>query len=108
MRILAVYRAVDAGLIRLWERSWRARGWTPGLLSPKEVESCSARAAAATRRASLVCNARTINFSYRVPRARPVRIKYKKFGTAGWQSADVVQFPAGMTEADILQCGRRI
>jgi hypothetical protein len=111
MRIFTIYSPADSDFYRLWERSWRMRGWKPAILTPKEIKrNKSARSAAKSRGpgSTLLCSPRTINFSYRKPRKTPVRIVFKRYRSPGWETADVVQFPVGASELDILNCGRAL
>ncbi len=112
MRILSVYSPADAGIIRLWERSWRSNGWKPGLITPKELQEHTPREAAKARRARFVYPLRLINFGFRPPRnwptvkcgklQAPKNLPFKRYGSVGWQHAQLVLFPADMTEAQIL------
>jgi hypothetical protein len=110
MRILTVYSPAEAGLYRVWERSWRSRGFEPGIISAKEIQKRgSSRAAAKARRSRLpVHPPRLINFSLTKGKVRRQRFSYARFGSSGWEKAPVVLFPEGTTEAQILNCGRRV
>ena len=97
MRILTVYSPEDSGLIRLWQRSWAAHGWKPGLISPKELQGKSWRAAAKARRGRLIA-VRAINYGAR-PRSRWKAVYH---GCRGWLTAKVVVFPETFTEDQII------
>jgi len=85
------------GVIRLWVRSWSARGWTPRLLIGDEVAP------------GLEIPCDWINFSSRNPRSTPKArdIAWEFFREPGWQIQPVVSFP-GATEEEILACGRSL
>lgn len=102
MRILSVYSPADAGILRLWERSWRSNGWKPGLITPKELHEDLARDVARRRRSRYLQPARLINYGLRPPRPAPKKLSFKRYGAPGWQTAKLVLFPLGMTEAEIL------
>jgi hypothetical protein len=87
-KIIATYREADLGLARLWIRSWKARGWKPGIRLARGYESL-----------------RLINFGQRP--GHPV-FKIKRFGAKGWKTAPLVRFPANATEDDVLNCGRAL
>lgn len=80
-------------LLRVWDRSWRARGWKTKIILPGEAEC------------GLVVPYWWINFSY-----RPSMRNYttRSFGDEEWMTADVVKFRADITELQILECGRSL
>ena len=109
MRIFSEYNPVDAPLFRIWERSWRLRGWKPAIIAPKEAaRHGSARAAAKVRGSGPLCSARLINFGLCRPRSTPRRFYPVSFGKPGWEVAPLVLFPVGISESDILTCGRAL
>jgi hypothetical protein len=82
-------------LIRIWDRSWRLRGWKTKILLPGEGPV-----------SELCVSFRTLNFSYRKPEGfGPVAIH---FGEPLWMEAPLVIFPKDVTEQQILECGRSI
>lgn len=94
MKILCVYSPEDSGFYRVWEKSWRLRGFCPGIITPKEIaRHKTAKKAAAVRGVRLVCSARLINASFKRPRKIPARIPFKKYGSPGWETAPVILFP---------------
>ena len=105
-RVFAVFESSKVALVRVWIDSWAARGWSPQLISPREIEEAGSVPQALRRRArgGAVTDLLAINFSGR-PRdsLRAVRL-----GRRGWQSAPVVRFPAGTSEADVFSCGRKL
>lgn len=98
-------------LLRLWIKTWSARGWTPRLILPSETETgLSLRQAANRRGGGVVTTAGEINFSRKPRTKHPTK---RNFGDPGWQKADTVVFargPLGIepTEEEILHCGRAL
>lgn len=91
MQILTVYSPEDSGFYRLWERSWRLRGWEPGIITPKEIfRYKTPKAAAKARGATLIISPRMINLSFKRPRKTPTRIPFVRRGSPGWEKASVV------------------
>ena len=87
--IIAKYSEADLPIARLWLRSWKAHGWKTGISFSKGVSF------------------RLINFG--LPRrGAPPKLKSKAFGAPGWETAPLVRFPSGVTEEQILNCGRSI
>ena len=107
MRVFAVFSERKAGLVGIWAHSWEARGWTPRLISEREVEACgSVRAALRARGGGLLSDLQVINYSYPVrkrPRRRIVRV-----GLPGWLTARLVRFSPDDTEARVRECGREL
>lgn len=107
MKVFAVFSGKKAGMVKIWARSWAAHGWTPRLLSEKEVRLAGTpRAAARARGGGLLADLGVINFGYPV-RNRPRR-RVIRWASTGWTDALLVRFPEGTTEERILECGRRI
>jgi hypothetical protein len=105
MKLFAEYSERKVGLVRVWMKSWTARGWEPQLLSRKEVlEAGNPQKAARARGGGAVGDASVINYGYRARKGAAPRVK--QFGKPGWESADLVRFPAGATESQVLECGR--
>jgi len=103
--IFALFEASKIPLVRIWVDSWQARGWSPALISPREVEEAgSFRKAVAHRRGNAMSDLSEINFSGS-PRG-PLRSV--RFGKKGWLTAPLVRFPTGTTEAEIYSCGRKL
>ncbi len=80
-------------LLRVWDRSWRLRGWKTKILLPEEDAPLGA----------LETHYWSINFSFRSGSAR-----IQVFGEIGWTEAPVVHFPSDITEQQILECGRSL
>jgi|SRR6516225_5181099 hypothetical protein len=99
MQILTVYSPEDSGLIRLWQRSWAAHGWKPGLISPKELQNQSVRTATKARKAKCSVSVRTINYGHR-PRQKNFHVK--RYGAPGWRHARIVMYPPSFSEQQIL------
>ena len=107
MKVFAVFAESLAGVVKIWSRSWAARGWTPQLISHKEIEAHgSPRAAAKARGGGFLSHLFVINFSY--PARRRPRVRTVKQGAPGWTEAPLVRFPPGVTEQDIRDCGRAL
>ncbi len=82
-------------LIRVWDRSWRLRGWKTKILLPDEFAPDG-----------LHTCIRTINFSFKPKDSDdPVAVN---FGHPFWDKCPLVVFPADITEQQILECGRSI
>jgi hypothetical protein len=91
-------------LTRLWIKSWAARGWAPKLILPSETEAgLTLRQVANRRGGGPVVTMDRINFSWR-PRARKQPSSTLFPSTRG----DVIVFPKGATEDDVLHCGREL
>ena len=107
MKVFAVFRESQSGIVKVWAASWRAHGWTPQLLAEWEVEdSGSARRAAKARGGGLLVDVCVINFAY-PDRRRPTR-RLARVGRSGWLTAPLVRFPPGTTEQTIRDCGRAL
>lgn len=107
MRVFAVYSGSKAALVRVWAKSWEARGWVPQLLSEREVrQHGNPRRASVARGGGHLTDLCWINFSL-TPRRRAQRT-VKKFSRPGWESADLVRFPATATEQQVRECGRAL
>ena len=106
MKVFAAYDGGKTPLVRVWSRAWESRGWTPQLLSEKEIsEFGSVRKAARRRGGGMLTDLLVINFSF-CPEGRtqsPVR-----HGHPGWEKAGLVQFSAQATEEEIMGCGREL
>lgn len=87
--VVARYSEADLPLARLWLRSWKAHGWTTGIRFNQGI------------------SLRVINFSL-PKRGAPAKLVPKKYGSPGWEKAPLVKFPSGVTEEQILNCGRSI
>lgn len=97
MTVVADYKSGEAGLIRIWVRSWESNGWKARLRARKTEKIKGHQSPI-----------RLVNFSFRRPRKSPTRLPYKKFGSAGWERSPLVLFPENFSEQDILNCGRPV
>lgn len=98
MKVFALFSPDKAALVRVWARSWAARGWRPQVLTEREVrEAGSPRKAARARGGGVLTDLQVINFGYR----RGGKKARKTHGKPGWESADLVVFPASFTEQDV-------
>jgi len=106
-------------MLRLWVRSWTARGWTPRILTVRNAEkhprydqlkhdyrNLCMMAAEATN-VKWVCPIEAINFSFtpRMFRKQGAPLA-RQFGSVGWESSPVVHFPNIHDMSLIEHCGR--
>src|SRR6266508_1768181 len=88
----------QAELIRLWEHSWRARGWTPRILTVRNAQKHKLfkqshpidyprLAFEANRRKGRLVDVTEINFGH-TPRVRG-GFEIIRFLSAGWETAPV-------------------
>ena len=102
MKVFAAYSREKVGIVRVWAESWAARGWSPRLISPKEIrEFGSPRKAAEARGGGILTDLLTINFA-----GRRHPLKSRRFGRPGWEDAPLVRFTPGTDESSIRECGR--
>ena len=87
--------ATQGELLRVWDRSWRLRGWKTRILLPGE----------SVWEGSLVTPYQWINFSQK---KFDLHFMVSDFGKMEWTSSPVVIFPEGVTEQQILECGRSL
>jgi hypothetical protein len=100
--VLALYEKHASGVIRVWERSWRKQGFTPGLISAKEHKKAPFPSILRRRRARLRLSPWLINFSFKRPRSKRVRWPIVAHGAPGWEKSPLVLFPEQFSESDIL------
>jgi hypothetical protein len=100
MKVFADYEESEAPLLRVWVRSWTARGWEPRLLSYPPTRFHPQMKPGTF----LKVLPRVINFSFRPSRKGLPRVI--GYGKRGWKTAALVRFPAGTTEDQVLTCGR--
>lgn len=81
--------------IRVWDRSWRLRGWQTRILLNGETIPFH----------SLVVPIAWINFSQKMFDLHP---KVREIGEPDWMTAPVVIFPDDVSEQAILECGRSL
>jgi hypothetical protein len=106
-------------LLRLWVRSWSARGWKPRILTVRNAERHQyfsrlrhdprelPRLAQEMAKVKWLCPMSTMNFGL-----TPAQYKRKgmpllrHFHEVGWESAALVDFP-NVHDADVIErCGR--
>lgn len=98
MNVFTLYTAAQAPALRLWARSWKKNGYTPKLITAREViEYRGIRRTIRKRGGGIFVVPGAFNVSHR--RGKP---SVRKFGARGWQKAAVVLFPAGTEERTIL------
>ena len=77
------------------------------MVSEREIaEHRTPRRAIKARGGGHLTDVCVINFSC-TPRTRARRV-VSRFGKPGWESADLVRFPATATEQDVRDCGRPV
>lgn len=85
----------QGAIIRVWDRSWRLRGWGTRICLSDEVLDYAT-----------ICIPYTwINFSQK---KFDSHFRAEAFGSYGWLDAPVVIFPADVSEQEILECGRSL
>ena len=100
MNVFSLYCSAYAKHLRLWIRSWRQNGYTPKLITLRELENGNTLKSVVRRRGGgVLVSGGTFNISH-----RRGKVKKKAYGTAGWESAPVVVFPADVSESVILEC----
>lgn len=106
-------------LLRLWARSWSARGWRPRILTVRNAERHPSfsklrhdhrelpRLAQEIAKVKWLCPMTTMNFGL-----SPARYKrhgmplLRHFHEVGWEGAPLVDFP-NVHDADVIEhCGR--
>lgn len=103
--VFARYQPAAAGIVRVWKESWEKRGWTPRLLSAREIKEAGTKAQAIRRRGGgRLVSLGAINFSFQAPQRIAPRVVAHK--SPGWQTASVVLFPRTALAGDIQECGR--
>ena len=109
----------QAEMIRLWERSWRARGWNPRILTIRNAQKSKLFkhshnnpeilkwAALDSVKGVWFAEPEHINFSFKPPRKTKAKLNPVRFPSQGWEEADVVDFENCVPEL-VLNCGRKI
>jgi len=123
MKVFIVYDlagpARQAELIRLFERSWGARGWRVLLLTkwqarkhpdfvetmPVEEWKWLALYIRTRGRGGLVMSSSMMNFSARNGKEAE---RIAQFSYEGWETSPVVNFPNNFGMDEILTCGRSL
>src|SRR6266581_6570867 len=95
VKVFTDYSDKSAHLLRVWVRSWSTRGWEPRLIFQKSTNPGR----------SPKVSSRVINFSLRPCNRFQNAVKH---GTREWKKAPLVEFPPGVTEDFILNCGRAL
>lgn len=109
----------QAALLRVWVRSWKARGWKPRILTVRNAakhadyalfkgDNCELpRLAQEAVRAKWLCPLNEINFSFTPAKFKKLGLPRQcRFGNPGWKEASVVNFPC-VSDLDIIEkCGR--
>lgn len=109
----------QASLLRLWVRTWSARGWEPRILTVRNaarhprfgtlgsIHSNLPHLAAESAKVRWLVPVHAMNFSFTPAQYRKSgspRIHH--FHSAGWDTAPVVDFP-NVHDTDIIEhCGR--
>jgi hypothetical protein len=104
MIIYTYWEPGQAELFRLWDRSWRARGWKTRILTTTKAKKISSYPHKLLKIDGwLVSSLRVINFSLKARGQLKFQAVY--FNKPGWEKADLVIFD---TEQQALDCGRKI
>ena len=103
-RVFAVYDSNKLDLIRVWTRSWEARGWEPRLLTPREVKLHSIDKLIREKGGGFLYELSVVNFSWDCGTSPAPRC-IARYGKRGWESAKLVKFES---EQQVLDCGRAI
>jgi hypothetical protein len=114
----------QAEFFRLWELTWRRRGWEPRILTARQAKRNPKYSRVALHHDTLyfmelalesaggkwICSPRTINFSLAPPkdldkwlRSRVTARLLQGYNRPGWQKSPLVFFELA---ADVLTCGR--
>ena len=106
-----------ARIIRLWERSWRARGWEPRILTPRtaqdifdfkdELEALLRFGPCRLERVGLLVAFNVVNFGLK-PKGVGKIINCSEWLADGWKTAALVRFTDFPIYENILDCGRAI
>ena len=108
--VFIVYDEAHIDRLRIWARSWRANGWTPRILTRRDLgDKPTARKVEQIIKAKgggFLQSDSVINFSYVRGKSRPSPVR--TYGKRGWETADLVRFPSDATEDLILNCGRKL
>ena len=98
MNVFTVYVPQAAGSLRLWARSWKQNGYTPKLITPREVrEHGGIKHAVRKRGGGIFVIPGAFNICHR--RGKP---SVKKHGSRGWEAAAIVRFSLDAPESLIL------
>lgn len=98
MKAFIRYRSpAEAGIINIAIRSWSAHGFDVKLLLPGMPDPST----------GLVVNPCQINFGFRKAK-KLFKRSTRKYGTRGWMTAPVVEFPPGTSDTVVLNCGRSL
>lgn len=100
VKVFTLFDPATAGLLRVWARSWANRGWTPRLLTARDVKRHTPQEVAEKRRGVFVPPG-VINFHFK---KNPMPFT-RAFKETGWEGAALVKFE---TEDEVLNCGRPI
>lgn len=97
-KVFTIYRPEQVKLLQVWARSWRANGWTPRLILPRDGSPAKASAGGRLIPSTL------INFSLG-PRSL---WRSKRHGAKGWEISDLVLFPEDATAETVIKAGRAL
>jgi hypothetical protein len=109
----------QASILRLWVRSWSARGWSPRILTVRNaakhprfdvlgrISSNLPHLAAEVEKVRWLVPIEAMNFSFTPAMHRKSGTpRIHHFHSVGWESAPVVDFP-NVHDADLIEhCGR--
>jgi hypothetical protein len=104
MTIYTLWGPGQAELFRLWDRSWRARGWKTRILTATKFSQVNNSPHKLLKKDGLLISSfRVINFSLKARGQLKLQAIY--FNKPGWETSPLVVFE---TEAQVLECGRKI
>lgn len=106
-------------MLRIWVRSWKARGWRPRILTIRNAAKHPdfvrlkdhwhelPRLAQESAKATHFFEASVINFSFRPKRVRAVKeFHVKRYLSDGWEQSALVEFENCHDVSLIEHCGR--
>jgi len=106
MKVFALYRPELAEFIPAWIKSWTAHGWTPQIITEREVKIYGgAKQALKARGGRLLIGLNVINFSYRCPKKYPKKLDICEACRPGWETAPLLKFGTLWT---LLNFGRKL
>jgi hypothetical protein len=111
--VFTVYDERHLDRLRIWARSWSAQGWTPRLLTARDLgsddrprsKSKAIEAAIRKKGGGFYFEDTIINYGWR-PGAKPAKVR--TYNTRGWMDAALIRFPEDATENFIINCGLSI
>jgi len=98
MKVFALYVPELSGLVRVWVRSWKKRGWSPRLVTHRDLKKYGSFLKAVKAKGGKATTELTvINFSLRPPHKTPNSLSANKKSLVYFESEEAV-----------LNCGRSL